>query len=73
MNPGDAVYMCFDCRQLLRPDDVVVQTVRIEMVSTLGGQVEQPRKGEWFHARHFFGMPYKEIDRGTLEEVLARS
>jgi hypothetical protein len=70
---NEIIYVCAGCRRQLRPDDRVVQTVKIVMVSTLSGPQEQPRVGEWFHEAHYSGMPYREIDRGTLGEVLERS
>lgn len=67
------VYLCGACRVQLRPSDRVVQTIRIAIVNTLGGPHEQSRVGEWFHEAHYSGMPFREIDRGSLAEVLERS
>jgi hypothetical protein len=69
----DIVYLCGACGRQLRSTDRVVQTIRIAIVNTLGGPQEQPRVGEWFHEGHYSGMPFRETDRGTLAEVLARS
>ena len=70
------VYLCGVCQQQLAPTDHVVQTVRIEEIHPVDGSTrEVTLVGEWFHAGCWGdgSAPFREIDRGPLSEVLARS
>jgi hypothetical protein len=70
------VYVCGVCQQQLASADFVVQTVKIEEIHPVDGSTrEVTLVGEWFHAGCWGdgSAPFREIDRGPLAEVLARS
>ena len=70
------VYICGICQQLLSPTDHVVQTVRVEQIHPVDGSTRELQLvGEWFHAGCWGdgSAPFREIDRGSLADVLGRS
>ena len=67
---------CGACGRVLNPIDNVVQTEKIRQVHPVDGSTrEVVLNGEWFHASCWAQgrAPFREIDRGPLAEVLARS
>lgn len=69
------MYICPVCGGFLAGDDEVVQTILMERLRTHDGEVHtSARPGDWFHAG-CWGQgvrPHREIDRGPLNEVVAR-
>jgi len=70
------VYICGVCQQQLASADFVVQTVKIEEIHPVDESTrEVTLVGEWFHAGCWGSgsAPFREIDRGSLADVLRRS
>jgi len=76
MEIDGVLYVCGECRVRMRPDDLVVQTVMTKTLSAVSAEtITQRLVGEWFDAVCWgFGvLPFEEIDRGRLADVLERS
>lgn len=73
---SEIVQTCGLCQRVLAPTDDVVQTEKIGQVHPVDGSTpEIILLGEWFHASCWGKghAPFREIDRGPLAQVLARS
>lgn len=72
---AEVVYVCGACRKILQPSDDVVQTVRTRHGRAINNAlITQKLIGEWFHTDCWSSgiQPFEEIDRGALNDVLAR-